>query len=45
MSRANSNAKQPTQSSKIEKKVPTTWKDRLLTEDYDELVHTFQVFD
>ena len=46
MSRANaSTAKPATSSSKITKAVPTAWKDRLNHEDYEELVHTFQVFD
>lgn len=46
MSRANaSTAKPATSSSKITKAVPTAWKDRLTHEDYEELVHTFQVFD
>lgn len=40
-----SNAKAPTPSAKTPKVVPTSWKDRLLAEDYEELVHTFEVFD
>jgi Ca2+-binding EF-hand superfamily protein len=40
-----SNAKQATSSAKTPKAVPTAWKDRLAAEDYEELVHTFQVFD
>ena len=40
-----SNAKQPTASAKTAKPVPTQWKDRLTAEDYQELVHTFEVFD
>lgn len=32
-------------SGKVAKPVPTTWKERLLTEDYDELKQTFDVFD
>lgn len=45
MSRAVSNAKQPTTSAKTSKPVPTAWKDRLHAEDYEELVNTFKVFD
>jgi Ca2+-binding EF-hand superfamily protein len=45
MSRVASNAKPATPSAKTPKAVPTAWKDRLTAEDYDELVHTFQVFD
>jgi len=40
---AQSTAKAPTSSAKIAK--PTAWKDRLNGEDYDELKHTFEVFD
>lgn len=40
-----SNAKAPTNSGKTSKPVPTQWKDRLLAEDYEELKHTFEVFD
>ncbi|XP_031505848.1 uncharacterized protein LOC116268269 [Nymphaea colorata] len=45
MSRAQSNVKAPTPSSKSAKPVPTAWKDRLAAEDYEELVNTFKVFD
>jgi Ca2+-binding EF-hand superfamily protein len=45
MSRVASSAKPATSSSKITKTVPTAWKDRLNTEDYEELVNTFRVFD
>jgi Ca2+-binding EF-hand superfamily protein len=45
MSRVTSTAKPATTSSKVIKTVPTAWKDRLASEDYDELVNTFQVFD
>lgn len=38
-----SNTKAPTTSGKVSK--PTAWKDRLNTEDYEELKHTFEVFD
>lgn len=42
---AASNAKAATPSAKTAKVVPTAWKDRLTAEDYEELVHTFEVFD
>ena len=37
--------KPQTNSGKVSKAVPTQWKDRLATEDYEELKHTFEVFD
>lgn len=42
---AASTAKPATNSGKQSKPVPTAWKDRLLAEDYEELKHTFEVFD
>jgi Ca2+-binding EF-hand superfamily protein len=45
MSRVTSGAKPATPSAKTAKPVPTAWKDRLTAEDYEELVHTFEVFD
>lgn len=45
MSRVTSTAKPATSSAKTPKVVPTSWKDRLTAEDYEELVHTFEVFD
>ena len=42
---AASTAKPATNSGKQNKPVPTAWKDRLLAEDYEELKHTFEVFD
>lgn len=50
MSRSNvkpntSTVKQPTSSGNVKKPVPTLWKERLATEDYDELKSTFDVFD
>lgn len=35
----------PTTSSKVNKPVPTSWKDRLDPVDYEELKQTFEVFD
>jgi centrin-1 len=40
-----STVKQPTSSGNVKKPVPTQWKDRLNTEDWDELKQTFEVFD
>jgi Ca2+-binding EF-hand superfamily protein len=40
-----STVKPATSSGKQVKAVPTAWKDRLNTEDYDELKQTFEVFD
>jgi len=40
-----SNVKAPTNSGKVSKPVPTQWKDRLHSEDYEELKNTFDVFD
>ena len=40
-----SNVKPATSSGKQAKAVPTAWKDRLAAEDYEELKHTFEVFD
>ncbi len=42
---ATSSAKQTTTYTKPTMTAPTTWKDRLSAEDYEELVHTFQIFD
>lgn len=38
-------AKSQTSSAKVNKPVPTQWKDRLAAEDYEELKQTFEVFD
>ncbi len=40
-----STVKQPTNSGKEKKPVPTQWKDRLNAEDWEELKQTFDVFD
>ena len=40
-----SRTKNPTNSGKVNKSVPTQWKDRLSVEDYDELRQTFEIFD
>ncbi len=40
-----STVKPATSSGKQTKAVPTAWKDRLRPEDYEELKHTFEVFD
>nr|AAD00995.1 spasmin [Vorticella convallaria] len=42
---AASTSKAATSSAKTPKAVPTAWKDRLTAEDYEQLVHTFEVFD
>jgi len=44
MSRA-SQVKPATTSSKVQPKPLTSWRDRILPEDYDELKNTFDVFD
>ena len=46
MSRVQSSSAKPaTPSAKSPKPVSSSWKDRLAPEDYEELVHTFEVFD